>query len=43
MNADPIWFYEQQGEQRGPVTREDLLARLAAGEITPATLVWREG
>jgi len=43
MNADPIWFYEQQGERRGPVTREDLLARLAAGEITPATLVWREG
>lgn len=43
MNADPIWFYEQQGERRGPVSRDDLLARLSAGEITPATLVWRDG
>jgi hypothetical protein len=43
MNADPIWFYEQQGERRGPVSRDELFARLSAGEITPATLVWREG
>ena len=43
MSADPIWFYEQQGEHRGPVNRDELLARLSTGEITPSTLVWRDG
>jgi hypothetical protein len=43
MSADPIWFYEQQGERRGPVNRDELLARLSTGEITPSTLVWRDG
>lgn len=43
MSADPIWFFEYQGERRGPVSREELLSRFAAGEITPSTLVWRDG
>jgi hypothetical protein len=43
MSADPIWFYEQQSERRGPVNRDELLARLSTGEITPSTLVWRDG
>lgn len=37
------WFYAIAGEQKGPVTPEQLDALLAQGVITPDTLVWREG
>lgn len=43
MSADTVWFYEKNGERTGPVTDAELLERLAAGEISAATLVWREG
>jgi hypothetical protein len=37
------WFYESNGQQRGPVSDAELDQLIAAGQITPATLVWREG
>ncbi|MDG2525121.1 RDD family protein [Stenotrophomonas sp. HITSZ_GD] len=38
------WFYaDAAGMQQGPVEAEALLARYAAADITPASLVWREG
>lgn len=38
------WYYaDAAGVQQGPVDAEALLARYAAAEVTPATLVWREG
>jgi hypothetical protein len=37
------WFYESNGQQRGPVSDPELDQLIAAGQITPATLVWREG
>jgi uncharacterized RDD family membrane protein YckC len=38
-----IWYYIDNGEQRGPVTAEDLGMLLGRGAVTPDTLVWREG
>lgn len=37
------WYYEQAGEQRGPITDTDLENLFRAGTIRPETMVWREG
>ncbi|MGJ8726613.1 MAG: DUF4339 domain-containing protein [Roseibacillus sp.] len=38
------WFYAHNGEQRGPVSQEELTSLAASGQFTPAKdLVWREG
>jgi uncharacterized RDD family membrane protein YckC len=38
-----MWYYTENGEQRGPVTDPDLAALVQAGKIDDETLVWREG
>ena len=38
-----IWFYEDAGQSRGPVTECALREKLDAGEIPRGTLVWCEG
>lgn len=38
-----MWFYAKDGEQQGPVAAEVIRERLRAGDITDATLVWKEG
>ena len=35
-----MWYYAENSEQRGPVTKEDLIAKLKSGELTGETLVW---
>ena len=35
-----MWYYAENSEQRGPVTKEELVAKLHAGELTLDTLVW---
>ena len=37
------YFLGVNGQQVGPVTVADMPARIASGELTPDTLVWREG
>ena len=38
------WYYTQNGgAQQGPVSQDELAAKLAGGELRPADLVWREG
>jgi membrane protease subunit (stomatin/prohibitin family) len=37
------YFLGINGQQVGPVAVADLPARIASGELTPDTLVWREG
>lgn len=38
------WFYaDRAGQQQGPVSAEWLAAALQRGEVTAASLVWREG
>lgn len=36
-------YYQADGAIRGPVTRQELLDKLAAGELAPETPVYREG
>lgn len=38
-----MWFFAKDGAQQGPVEQEELLKRLASGELSAETLVWREG
>jgi uncharacterized RDD family membrane protein YckC len=38
-----MWYYSENGEQRGPVTDVDLAALVQTGKIDSETLVWREG
>jgi uncharacterized RDD family membrane protein YckC len=38
-----MWYYVEDGQQRGPVAEADLNALRASGKITDDTLVWREG
>ncbi|MBQ7651266.1 MAG: RDD family protein [Victivallales bacterium] len=35
-----MWYYAENSEQRGPVTKEALIAKLQSGELTRDTLVW---
>ena len=37
------WYYVSEGQQQGPVSTEDLRAKISKGEITPADLTWRQG
>jgi hypothetical protein len=37
------WYYSDQGQQRGPVSAEQLEKLTRSGVVTPRTLVWREG
>jgi hypothetical protein len=37
------WFYAVGSERRGPVPQEEFDELVRKGEITPETLVWREG
>lgn len=37
------WFYVEAGQQRGPVSNEQLQDLARTGKILPGTLVWREG
>ena len=41
--AAASWFLAVGGQQVGPVAAGDLPARVAAGELTPTTLVWQQG
>ena len=38
-----IWYYQQENQQRGPVSDSDLDELLRSGTIRPETMVWREG
>jgi len=37
------WYYSKNGSQLGPVSTEDLKAKLGTGEVTTTDLVWKEG
>lgn len=37
------WYYEKNGAQEGPISESELKGLLAVNQITPATLVWKEG
>jgi len=37
-----LWYYQQQGEARGPLPLAHLRALAVAGEIDPSTLVWQQ-
>jgi uncharacterized membrane protein YphA (DoxX/SURF4 family) len=37
------WYYAKNGHQNGPVPTEDMIDRVAMGEISPTDLAWCEG
>lgn len=37
------WYYTERGQQRGPVSGEELKSRAASGSLCPDDLVWKEG
>ncbi|MDA7518701.1 GYF domain-containing protein [Akkermansiaceae bacterium] len=37
------WYYGQGGRQEGPIDEATMRSRIAAGQVGPADLVWREG
>ena len=37
------WYYSKNGTQLGPVPQDELVAKLAGGEVASTDLVWREG
>jgi hypothetical protein len=37
------WYYADSGQQKGPITDEELQALVRSGKITDQTLVWQEG
>jgi uncharacterized RDD family membrane protein YckC len=41
--AGDQWFFEKDGQQNGPVPAAAIQQMLAAGQLFPTNLVWREG
>lgn len=41
--ASKLWFYAEGDARRGPVSLDDLVGRLAAGQLAPNALVWAHG
>ena len=37
------WYYSKDGAQHGPVTQEELQAKIRSGEVSASSLVWRDG
>jgi hypothetical protein len=37
------WYYSKNSAQLGPITLDELKAKLASGEVAPSDVVWREG
>ena len=37
------WYYAKGGSQHGPVSTEELQAKITAGEVLASDLVWRDG
>jgi hypothetical protein len=37
------WYYAENGEQKGPITDEELQGLVRSGKISDPTLVWHEG
>jgi Zn-dependent protease with chaperone function len=37
------WYYSEAGQQKGPVSEEQLAALLESGTLAPSTLVWTDG
>jgi hypothetical protein len=37
------WYYSKNGTQRGPIEQEELISKIASGEVTQADLVWKDG
>jgi hypothetical protein len=37
------WYYSKDGSQHGPVTVEELQAKIRSGEVARDALVWRDG
>lgn len=37
------WYAEQDGARVGPMPRDQLATMVTSGQVTPSTLVWREG
>lgn len=38
-----LWYHAKNDQQQGPVSDEEIKSQIAAGNIPPDTLVWREG
>ncbi len=41
--SEAIWFYEDNGERKGPVAAEFLAGLKTSGKVVGETLVWRDG
>lgn len=37
------WFYTSNGNQFGPVTQQELAAKVQSGEVKGSDLIWKEG
>lgn len=37
------WYYSKNNTQLGPVSQDELRAKLASGEVSQSDMVWREG
>lgn len=38
-----MWYFEEHGQTTGPLQEPEMRAAIAAGRLTRATLVWRDG
>lgn len=37
------WYYALNGQQKGPVSEQDIMQLVSSGTINASTLIWRDG
>ncbi len=37
------WYFENKGQQNGPISKADLQAKISAGELGADALIWKDG
>ncbi|MFM2196794.1 MAG: hypothetical protein RLZZ505_226 [Verrucomicrobiota bacterium] len=43
MIIGDMWYYSKNGMQLGPLSQEELSAKVTGGEVHASDLIWREG
>lgn len=43
MSENKAWFFEDNGQKKGPVDHQEIIELIKIGKITYGTLVWRSG
>lgn len=42
ISTSPVWFHEENGQRKGPVSQSEIMQLIKSGTVTYGTAVWRK-